>query len=134
MGMSLFQMGKYAEARVPLEETLGANPKDNNIELFLINDLIRPEQFEAARRICSGLRTESRKCTVRRTQFPIWNQPPRRTLLMQPLVIRFSGLPRDWSSAGRQAEMQAFSKLDANARAAIAQEAEEVIKNKETAH
>jgi tetratricopeptide (TPR) repeat protein len=32
LGMSLFQMGKYAEARVPLEETLRANPKDNNID------------------------------------------------------------------------------------------------------
>jgi hypothetical protein len=41
LDMSLFQMGKYAEARAPLEETLRANPKDNNIELFLINDLTR---------------------------------------------------------------------------------------------
>jgi tetratricopeptide (TPR) repeat protein len=33
-----------------------------------------------------------------------------------------------------QSEMQTFSKLDANARAATAQQAQEVIKNKETAH
>ncbi len=33
-----------------------------------------------------------------------------------------------------RAEMQTFSKLDANARAATAQQAEEVIKNKQNAH
>jgi tetratricopeptide (TPR) repeat protein len=44
-------------------------------------------------------------------------------------VYRALGRPQD-----AQAEMQTFSKLEENARAATAERAQEVIKNKETAH
>ena len=52
-------------------------------------------------------------------------------------TIHYS-LAQAYRSVGRaqqaQSEMQTFSKLDANARASTAQQAQEVIKNKEAAH
>jgi tetratricopeptide (TPR) repeat protein len=41
LGISRYEMGDYAGARGPLEVALGGNPKDNNAELILANDLIK---------------------------------------------------------------------------------------------
>jgi predicted Zn-dependent protease len=48
LGMSLFEAGDFAGARPALEATLRSHPHDNNIELFLANDLTKLGDFEAA--------------------------------------------------------------------------------------
>jgi tetratricopeptide (TPR) repeat protein len=48
LGMSLYETGKYAEARPWLEQAFNANRSDANIELFLVNDLTRLGEFEPA--------------------------------------------------------------------------------------
>jgi tetratricopeptide (TPR) repeat protein len=48
LGMSLFEAGDFAGARPVLEATLHSHPKDNNIELFLANDLTKLGDFEEA--------------------------------------------------------------------------------------
>src|SRR5581483_6236630 len=50
LGMSLFQMGKYAEARPRLEQVLHSNPNDKNAEMLLVNDLTKLGEFEGAER------------------------------------------------------------------------------------
>lgn len=48
LGVSLYEMGEYAEARPQLERALLAHPQDHDMELYLANDLIRLSDFDAA--------------------------------------------------------------------------------------
>ena len=48
LGMSLYETGKYGEARPRLEDALKANPADANMEMFLANDLTRLGDFAGA--------------------------------------------------------------------------------------
>jgi len=48
LGMALYEMADYTGAERSLESALRANPKDNNAELFLANDLIKLEEFQRA--------------------------------------------------------------------------------------
>ena len=48
LGMSLYETGRYAEAKPRLETALNANPQDNNVELYLVNTLTKLEDFESA--------------------------------------------------------------------------------------
>src|SRR5260370_170347 len=48
LGISLSELGRYAEARPHLEEALRRNPKDNDAEKFLANDLIKLGDLESA--------------------------------------------------------------------------------------
>lgn len=48
LGIALYEMRDYAEARSKLEAAVRANPKDNNAELFLANALIKLGELERA--------------------------------------------------------------------------------------
>jgi tetratricopeptide (TPR) repeat protein len=48
LGISFYQLGKYSEAKAPLERAVTANPDDNNAELFLARALIRLEDHRNA--------------------------------------------------------------------------------------
>jgi tetratricopeptide (TPR) repeat protein len=48
LGISLYEMGDYTSARPKLEAALRANPKDDNAELFLANDLLKLGDFDSA--------------------------------------------------------------------------------------
>jgi tetratricopeptide (TPR) repeat protein len=48
LGISLYQMGEYAEARPELDTAVRAAPKDINLELFLVKDLMALEEYDAA--------------------------------------------------------------------------------------
>src|SRR2546423_889311 len=48
LGISLSELGQYAEARAQLEKALRQNPKDTNAEKTLANDLVKVGDLEAA--------------------------------------------------------------------------------------
>src|SRR5260370_8515301 len=45
LGITRYEMGDYAGARRSLEAALRASPKDDNMELFLANDLIKLDEL-----------------------------------------------------------------------------------------
>jgi tetratricopeptide (TPR) repeat protein len=48
LGIALYESGDYAAAKVRLESTLHNKPDDNNVELFLANDLIKLGDLDSA--------------------------------------------------------------------------------------
>ena len=48
LGIADYEAGEYREARLPLEAAVRANPKDNNAEFYLANDLIKLRDFQPA--------------------------------------------------------------------------------------
>jgi len=48
LGIAEYEAGEYTEARLPLEAAVRANPKDNNAEFYLANDLIKLRDFVPA--------------------------------------------------------------------------------------
>src|SRR5207247_9913013 len=46
--IALYEQGDYAAPGRSLQSALRANPKDNNAELFMANDLIKLGEFERA--------------------------------------------------------------------------------------
>jgi len=48
LGITRYEMGDYAGARRSLEAALRASPKDDNMELFLANDLIKLDELNLA--------------------------------------------------------------------------------------
>ena len=48
LGVALFEMGDCPGARRNLEAALRANPKDDNAELYLANDLIKLGKLKRA--------------------------------------------------------------------------------------
>jgi len=48
LGIAYYEEGDYSDARQPLETAVRANPKDNNAELYLAQDLIKLEDFGPA--------------------------------------------------------------------------------------
>jgi tetratricopeptide (TPR) repeat protein len=61
LGISLFEVGEYEQSRTRLEAALHANASDSNAELYLVHDLTKLGQLEAAETHLQQLATRQPK-------------------------------------------------------------------------